>query len=325
MRTAYLRGVLFCSLFIFTVSSGALAGEPQWWTDQKRQCGLSPSLAYNTWVQQGSPCNNAAATGGGLTPQQQMGVALAKQAMPVLSQGIHDLFYGKPAPPPDPIVQQHNLAAQQLNNSGVYLYNHKNYPGAINEFEKALREKPNDPVILQNLALAKSHLSDASRAGTTSHDLQQILGSADASSASDLHPPAAALVQRLQDANTVDLRGTTKTTVDPQAVAGQLDDVFGNKTAKPATSQVVPPQVADIEMLFQSDVTPATPSGVRKPFNPNETPQQLRDQVKQIFEAPGGVDDIVLKKIEDDAVSGAAPPKPAPPAPATQQKKSSQR
>jgi hypothetical protein len=33
------------------------AQEPAWWTQQKRDCGLSPSLAYNTWVAQGSPCN----------------------------------------------------------------------------------------------------------------------------------------------------------------------------------------------------------------------------------------------------------------------------
>jgi hypothetical protein len=34
----------------------AMAQEPQWWTDQKRACGLSSSLDYQTWTQQGSPC-----------------------------------------------------------------------------------------------------------------------------------------------------------------------------------------------------------------------------------------------------------------------------
>lgn len=33
-----------------------LAGEPSWWTEQKRACGLRSNLAYNTWVQNGSPC-----------------------------------------------------------------------------------------------------------------------------------------------------------------------------------------------------------------------------------------------------------------------------
>lgn len=45
--------VLWCLLAFPLIS---LAGEPSWWTDQKRACGLSPSLAYNTWQAQGSPC-----------------------------------------------------------------------------------------------------------------------------------------------------------------------------------------------------------------------------------------------------------------------------
>jgi hypothetical protein len=40
----------------------ASASEPQWWTDQKRACNLSPGLAYNDWVRNGSPCNRG--TGG---------------------------------------------------------------------------------------------------------------------------------------------------------------------------------------------------------------------------------------------------------------------
>jgi hypothetical protein len=43
-------------LIVFTYPL-ASASEPQWWTDQKRACNLSPSLAYNDWVKSGSPCN----------------------------------------------------------------------------------------------------------------------------------------------------------------------------------------------------------------------------------------------------------------------------
>jgi hypothetical protein len=43
-------------LVVFTYQL-ASASEPQWWTDQKRACNLSPSLAYNDWVRSGSPCN----------------------------------------------------------------------------------------------------------------------------------------------------------------------------------------------------------------------------------------------------------------------------
>lgn len=37
----------------------AAAAEPAWWTQQKRQCGLAPNLAYNVWRAQGSPCQGA--------------------------------------------------------------------------------------------------------------------------------------------------------------------------------------------------------------------------------------------------------------------------
>jgi len=35
------------------------AQEPEWWTKQKKECGLSSKLAYNTWVAQGMPCNTS--------------------------------------------------------------------------------------------------------------------------------------------------------------------------------------------------------------------------------------------------------------------------
>lgn len=38
------------------------AAEPAWWTQQKRQCGLSPSLAYNSWD---GKCNSGGSSGGG--------------------------------------------------------------------------------------------------------------------------------------------------------------------------------------------------------------------------------------------------------------------
>jgi hypothetical protein len=44
-------------LLVFSYGS-ASASEPQWWTNQKRACNLSSSLAYNDWVSSGSPCNS---------------------------------------------------------------------------------------------------------------------------------------------------------------------------------------------------------------------------------------------------------------------------
>lgn len=49
-----------CLVFLALTSQVLRAAEPQWWTDQKKACGLSPSLAYETWRQQGFPCNQQA-------------------------------------------------------------------------------------------------------------------------------------------------------------------------------------------------------------------------------------------------------------------------
>jgi len=39
---------LLCLAFLGDVAL-VQAAEPQWWTDQKRACGLPPGLAYNSW------------------------------------------------------------------------------------------------------------------------------------------------------------------------------------------------------------------------------------------------------------------------------------
>ena len=51
----YLRATTF-GLLAALVCPLAVAHEPQWWTDQKRACGLASNLDYQTWTQQGSPC-----------------------------------------------------------------------------------------------------------------------------------------------------------------------------------------------------------------------------------------------------------------------------
>ena len=51
---------LLASLFLGSalgIISNSARAEPAWWTQQKKDCGLPASLAYNTWVAQGSPCN----------------------------------------------------------------------------------------------------------------------------------------------------------------------------------------------------------------------------------------------------------------------------
>ncbi len=54
-------------IFLLALPLASMAGEPAWWTQQKQKCGLSSSLAYNTWVSQGSPCNSGSGSSSGAT------------------------------------------------------------------------------------------------------------------------------------------------------------------------------------------------------------------------------------------------------------------
>src|SRR6202011_1367842 len=105
------------------------------------------------------------------------GAALAGN---MIGQALVKLLFAPPAPPPvaaqpDPEQQQRELAAEQLNKSGLYLLKQRNYAGAINEFQKALATNPNDSNALHNLAMAKQQQKDAAVAGQTSGALGQFL------------------------------------------------------------------------------------------------------------------------------------------------------
>jgi tetratricopeptide (TPR) repeat protein len=219
----------------------------------------------------------------GPTLQQQIGVAIGEAAMPYLQQAVHDLFWGAPAKqpqPPDPAAEQRQLAAQQLNNSGLYLLKQRNYAGAINEFQKALATNPNDSNALRNLAMAKQQQKDAAVAGQTSRALGQFLGNAPAntglfgfaqlagSTAANPNASALSLVNLDSDANVVDLRGTTSTAVAPEALKSQIDEVLGNAppVAQAPEAQTGAPQAQDIEKLFQAAISgPATQPEIKSP------------------------------------------------------------
>lgn len=49
---------IFTLLFL-TSSISVFAQEPLWWTQQKKDCNLSPKLTYIEWNAQGNPCNKA--------------------------------------------------------------------------------------------------------------------------------------------------------------------------------------------------------------------------------------------------------------------------
>ena len=203
------------------------------WIQIKAKCGLPSSLAYNDWVAQGAPCNQASSssstassTGNTLpslpTSQQQAAMQIGQLGVNMMGEGLRQLLYGKPE---DPAVQQQRLAAEQLNNSGVWYLRQKKYGDAIIEFQKALEKTPGNPAIQRNLSLAKQMQErsnrDSAAASRTSSSLGQLLGppglDATATVAND---PATALrsLNLASDPNVVDLRGTTKTAVDPAAL-----------------------------------------------------------------------------------------------------------
>lgn len=225
--------------------------------------GGTAASNYNAWVaQNGCICPGSSVGSGqvtcsggssnaatsavpsnlGLTPQQQLGMQIGTLGGYMIGQGLHQMLFGAPQSPPDPAAQQRQLAARQLNNSGIYLFKQKNYAGAINEFQKALAITPGDRNILHNLALAKQKLRDVAVAGQTSGSLGQLLGSAPAGDGSlsfdqtarpgagGANGSALNLVNLDSDPSAADLRGT-KTSADPaqtQEIQQSLDNVLGN-------------------------------------------------------------------------------------------------
>ena len=283
----YCLAYLLCFVLVLFFPSGTRAQSNAEWTQYKIKCGIPASTAYNDWVAQGSPCK--AGSGGAatpaapaLTPQQQLAMQGAVKGGYMVGQGLHQLLFGPPAAPPapeDPVQQQLRLAAEQLNNSGLYLLKQKNYTGAIHEFQQALSNSPNDRIILRNLALAKQKLRDGAVAMQTSGALGQILGSTPSSGwafnlnspaqTSDANPfaPALSLVNLDSDTRVVDLRDASKTWVDAGAFKGQpgaaprsplvnlptaqdIELLFPGGPAAEFPSQLVLPQAKDIELLF---------------------------------------------------------------------------
>jgi len=158
-------------------------------------------------------------------PMQQMQLQGAQMIGTAIGQSLGQMLFGPPQV--DPAQQQAQLAAQQeqqqrqlaanqLNNSGIYLLKQKDYTGAINEFQKALAQTPNDPNILHNLALAKQKIKDTAVAAQNSGALSQLLGNPPANTgnfdfdqlthSSAPSPNSSPLNLVNLDANTVDLR-----------------------------------------------------------------------------------------------------------------------
>lgn len=230
------------------------------------------------------------------------------------------LFAPKTTNPVQPEAQQQvNLAAQQLNNSGLYLFRQKNYAGAINEFQKALIQTPNDVSIINNLALAKQQLViqqlNLKMATQTSGALGQLLGDAPPNTGlfddqlphslgTEQNSSPLSLVDLGSDAGVVDLGSAIGTSVDPDSLKGQIDGVLANHTLPTAAPdpRVEMPQGQDIELLFQPPQStasqfpgPQLPANSPKPVNPMMDAEG-RAQVEAIFARPDSLNDTLEKQ-----------------------------
>lgn len=165
---------------------------PSAWAAYKQKCGIPAGTAYNDWVAAGSHCNAGSATPAvGTGSAEQLGTTLGNIGGEMIIKGFQGLF--RPAAPTlaptiDP-SDQRALAAKQLNNSGIYLLNRKprDYAGAINEFQKALEQTPNDAMIAANLRYAKELQKKATAAEQTSNMLGNVLGNPATSSTAAKH------------------------------------------------------------------------------------------------------------------------------------------
>jgi tetratricopeptide (TPR) repeat protein len=208
--------------------------------------------------------SNAPAAPAGLNPAmtnaaQTLGYALGQRLGKALFGG------GNSAADPaaaNAAQQQTDLAAQQLNNSGIYLLRQRDYAGAINEFQQALAITPNDANILHNLELAKQAQKNAAVARQTSGALGQLLGTAPTNTgifgfaqltdSTGTNPNASALglVNLDSDAKVVDLRGTTS--MSPSSLKSdsvtQLNKQFDELMNKPQGEDIK--TVQDLDKQF---------------------------------------------------------------------------
>lgn len=311
-------------LAIVSVSM-AVGQSNQEWAAYKQKCGIPAGMAYNDWVAAGSRCNPGSASSGagtaGLTAQQQMAMRSAQLGGYMIGQGLHNILFGQPKPvvaPLDPATQQRALAAEQLNNSGIYLLKKNDYAGAINEFQQALNQAPNDANILFNLQLAKQRQRNAADAAKTSNALGNLLGTAqdisNNGSAGYANPlnlvnldpnvvdfsgmghttsanPNSSFLNTVitgSDSNTVDLGNLRNNYVAPKLLEGQINSLLGHPVSGPA--QLSPQE--QIDKLFQSPAS-AQSSAITGPqqssgpgLNAPDTEQQTKAKVNAILSNP---------------------------------------
>jgi len=192
--------------------------------------------------------------------------------------------------------QQLQLAADQLNKSGIYLFKQKNYAGAINEFEKALAKTPGDQNIIKNLALAKQQLNNTAVAGQNSNALSQLLGTTPAESGQLNFDQLTHSTTQSPNSSALSLVNLdpTKTTVDPAAQKNnspgtstqvteakntlqELDKVLGSGQEKTAKQQLDD---------FAKDILQPQPDAKTLTENKNVNNEQSIKAIDEILNQP---------------------------------------
>ena len=192
----------------------------------------------------------------GATGPEQLGALLGNLA----GQALVNLLFPSPEQKARQQAQQQaqqqlQQAQQQLQNevqllykSGMYCLKQKNYTCAINEFQLALAKNPNDENIAKSLAFAKQQLKNTGVAAQNSYALTRLLGNAPPDTGKfnfgrSTNSSALNLVNLDSDPNVVDLRGTTKTAVDPALVkndqSGTITQPAGTKNTLQALDNVL--------------------------------------------------------------------------------------
>lgn len=145
--------------------------------------------------------------------------------------------------------------------------------------------------------------------------------------------PAAAPVQPApwQDPNVVDLRGTTKTSVDPVAMKNSVAVPPApprREPPPPPAPGVQLPQSQDMEFLFSPAATPKSawpgerrPANQPKLVNPLDKEKETQELARAIFESPA-MEDLMLNQMLKESVNVPNTPAANPPVPAATAAKS---
>ena len=121
-------------------SAPAVAAEPSWWTQQKRNCGLPASLSYNSWD---GTCNSSSSGGGSSGAYN--------------GPNLWNILRSFSGPSGADITEQQ---ARTANEQGVQAYKKSDWASAIALFKQALQSYPNDPTYRQNLINAENNLAN---------------------------------------------------------------------------------------------------------------------------------------------------------------------